>query len=246
VLYAVSYDTQDVLARFAARHGISYRLLSDEGSVVIERLGLLDRDLDRHHAEFGRTTRAEQRGVAYPVTFVLAGDGTVVAERRQRDYRTRESGASLLSGVGVSSASHGGAARVAAGPLRATASLDTPRVSRYRLFRAIVDIEVHAGWHLYGDPAPPGCTPLALTALPDSALEIGMAHIPLPVHLGDELHGHVGRLRLELPLSYRIEAGGGDRLLALSLAFQACSDTECLPPSEVDLRLRVPFEEIEA
>ena len=39
-LFAISYDTVDVLAGFAAQHGIAYPLLADAGSKAIRALGL--------------------------------------------------------------------------------------------------------------------------------------------------------------------------------------------------------------
>ena len=39
-LYGVSYDEASALAEFARHHGITYPLLSDLGSKVIDRFGL--------------------------------------------------------------------------------------------------------------------------------------------------------------------------------------------------------------
>jgi peroxiredoxin len=41
-LAAISYDPVEVLAAFASQHTITYPLLSDVGSVVIKRFGILN------------------------------------------------------------------------------------------------------------------------------------------------------------------------------------------------------------
>ena len=45
----------DVLARFASAHGVTFPLLSDEGSTVIRALGMLDEQVYEHHAAFDVT-----------------------------------------------------------------------------------------------------------------------------------------------------------------------------------------------
>ncbi|HVA23272.1 MAG TPA: redoxin domain-containing protein [Chloroflexota bacterium] len=51
--FAISYDSVETLGAFAERNAIGYPLLADEGSNAIRGLGMLDEDLDQHHAEMG-------------------------------------------------------------------------------------------------------------------------------------------------------------------------------------------------
>jgi peroxiredoxin len=44
---------QSCLAEFAARRGITFALLSDEGSAVIKRLDILNTTVDPSNAQFG-------------------------------------------------------------------------------------------------------------------------------------------------------------------------------------------------
>ena len=53
-LFAISYDSVDVLAGFAREHGISFPLLSDEGSRVIRELGLYNEHLAEQARFYGR------------------------------------------------------------------------------------------------------------------------------------------------------------------------------------------------
>lgn len=147
-LFAVSYDPVSSLTDFAERNGITYPLLGDEGSRVIRELGLLDEDLDTHHAEFGGQVRDEQRGVCYPGVFVLDENGVVVQRRFQRNYRVRESGASLVAqALGVESAED--PVEVAEDALiRVSARLDSSTYWRYQRLRVIVDLTLAPGAHV--------------------------------------------------------------------------------------------------
>jgi phage tail protein X len=246
-LYAISYDTPETLGRFAVRNQIGYRLLSDVGSSVIDQLGVLDRDLDAHHAEFGRETRVEQRGVAYPSVFVLDADGVVTERRNQHDYRTRESGASLFEeATGITLPTLTPQDVAADGVVRATASLDVRTVARYQRFRAVVELDIDPAWHVYGAPAPEGCVELDLVAEPESGLAAEQAVVPAPAIQPDGSPGYSGRVRVRLPLSYRVEAGGGDRELVLWLSYQACSEATCLPPARARMVVPVPIEDVPA
>jgi len=88
--FAISYDSVEVLAAFADKRGITYPLLSDAGSHAIRALGLLnEQHLVEQHAFYGIQTRDEQRGVAYPGTFVLDERGIIAEKRFEQSYRVR-------------------------------------------------------------------------------------------------------------------------------------------------------------
>ncbi len=65
---ALSYDSRATVAAFAAKRGITFPLLADEGSVVIRQLGLLNTAIAAEHP---------RRGVARPATYLLDQDGRV-------------------------------------------------------------------------------------------------------------------------------------------------------------------------
>jgi len=65
-VFGISYDPVDVLTRFAGAHGVTFPLLSDEGSKVIRELGMLDEQVYEHHAAFDVTAR---RSAAKPAAW---------------------------------------------------------------------------------------------------------------------------------------------------------------------------------
>lgn len=77
---AITYDSVDIQRRFVGKHKITYPVLSDLESKVINQLGILN-------TEIPQDTRFH--GVPYPGIYVLDGDNTVVAKFAEKDYRDR-------------------------------------------------------------------------------------------------------------------------------------------------------------
>lgn len=80
-----------MLSRFAREHGITFPLLSDRGSAVIRRYGLLN-------PSYAPDSRAF--GVPYPGTFVLDADGRIVSRHFEAAYQERNTVASILMRAG--------------------------------------------------------------------------------------------------------------------------------------------------
>jgi peroxiredoxin len=77
-IVAIGYDSTDILSRFAAKHSITYPLLSDAGSKTIEAYGILNREAQ------GRT-----KGIPYPGTFIVGTDGVIRAKFFLEGYKER-------------------------------------------------------------------------------------------------------------------------------------------------------------
>lgn len=99
-LFALSYDPVPVLAAFADEHGIAYDLLSDEGSVVLERLGLLNRHVEAQQRFHERGVEERHERLPYPGTIVLDEAGTVVERLFEQSFRPRPNAGSVLRRAG--------------------------------------------------------------------------------------------------------------------------------------------------
>jgi len=252
VTFAISYDSVDTLAAFAAKHHITFSLLADEGSGVIRELGMLDEELDRHHAEFGRSVRDDQRGVAYPAVFVLDRDGTVVDKRVHPKYRIRDTGTGLLeAALGIAASRHGPEAAAEAQAVRARAYFDSPTYRPYQQLQLIVELTVAPGWHVYVHPVPEGYTALDVEISAVHGVHAGAAVWPVGrgmrvAGLEERFSVLEGTIRGHVPVTFAIAAGTGDLRPQVIVHYQACSEMECLPPATVTLPLLVreaPFAE---
>ena len=140
-LFAISYDAIAVLRAFATEHGIAFPLLSDEGSHVIRRLGLLNERVQEDHAVYGIPPNPRHVGVPYPGVFVLDERGVVVGKRFHDSYRERDTGSGLiaqtlttLEAIPVEGAFSTG------DPVRIRAWLDSPTYAWFQ--RLLLTIEV--------------------------------------------------------------------------------------------------------
>jgi peroxiredoxin len=82
---AISYDSPDVLTKFADKHHITFPLLSDPGSKTITAYGLLNKE-----------AKGKALGVPYPGTFVIDRDGIIRAKLFVKSFRERHSTEDLL------------------------------------------------------------------------------------------------------------------------------------------------------
>lgn len=246
-LFAISYDSVDALHAFGTRHAIAYPLLSDEGSHVIRALGLLDEHLDEHHAEFGVAVREDQRGVCYPGVFLLDQQGVVIQRRFQRNYRVRESGAGLLElALGIVSPDAAPVGDVAHEHVRIRTHIDSSTYWRYQRLNALVDLDIAEGWHVYAAPVPADYVPLSIE-VSGAAMQVGQPMWPESTSfafpsLEEELQTLEGKFRVSVPFEFIVQRGEpmGDRTVHVTVRYQACSRTVCMPPSQAtfDLMLK--------
>lgn len=83
---ALSYDSPGTNAAAVAKLGLTFPLLSDEGSKIIDAYGI-------------RNTEAKGRsaGVPHPVLFILDQQGTIRAKLARDNYRDRPESAELIA-----------------------------------------------------------------------------------------------------------------------------------------------------
>jgi len=87
-LASLSYDAPEILAAFAETKELNYTMLSDEGSKMIDALGLRDPQYDADSFAYG---------VPRATILILANDGTVKAKYVAEDFRSRPSNDDVLS-----------------------------------------------------------------------------------------------------------------------------------------------------
>lgn len=93
-LVAISYDSTDVLAKFAGQGKITYPLLSDPESMVVDGFDL--RNQEMKGKKYGDITLD---GVPYPGTFLLDKDGVVRGKLFLDGYKDRHTTDALLEAV---------------------------------------------------------------------------------------------------------------------------------------------------
>ena len=236
-----------MLREFAATRGISFPLLSDQGSRIITELGLLDRDLAAHHSAFNMPTQDHQSGVAYPAVFVLDEAGRVMQKRIQKHYRAREGSVKLFEdALGIAAATHGETRSATSLRVRISAFADSDGYVRWQKTQMHLSLDVEPGWHVYGRPIPAGYIPLAVEIEPQEGLEVGEPVYP-STHpfelegLEEQFYVYEGHVRVTVPIAINVPAGRGEVTVRVKVRHQVCTEIECMPPSESVLE--IPLQE---
>jgi len=152
--FAVSYDSPDVLREFTRKHGITYPLLSDVDSSVIQRFGILNTHIPRDH---------EWYGVPYPSTYMLGPDGLVFEKTFFGEHGTRESINDMLQESFQIEDLERGQVRVVTTPyLEARAYFASPTVRAQQYTILAVEVSMANGAHVVAPSAPAGYVPLEL------------------------------------------------------------------------------------
>ncbi len=237
---AVSYDSRAVLLDFAERRRISFPLLSDPGSTVIARFGLLNPAYppgDNAH------------GVPYPGTFVTDSSGTVTARFFEGPYAKRRTAASVLALAGDVPSFEGTETRSRAFVLR-TSQSNRAAAPGQRL-TLVLDFEMLPKMHAYA-PGAPGYRALELRLEPSPLVTLHETVFPpsrpyLFAPLNETVPIFEGRFRVTRDISL---AGGRDLAEALkapeprlevrgTLEYQTCSDLVCHPPASLPLSFTI-------
>lgn len=165
-LAVIIYDPVPVLAEFSARRGISFPLLSDEGSNTIKRYGILNTTVPETNAAFG---------YPFPGTFIVNREGIVTARFFEQEYQERNTISSVLVRLGGSV--QGPTTNISAPQIDITASVtDTAAASGTR-FSLVLDITPGPRIHVYA-PGVKGYKPIVLTIEPQPGVVVREAHYP--------------------------------------------------------------------
>ena len=131
-VFAISYDSQEILCSFAERFGITYPLLSDQGSRVIQEFGILNTHIPKDHKWFG---------VPYPGTYMIGNDGLVFDKSFFAEHGTRESINDMLQeSFRVEDLEHGEVQVVTTPHLTARAYFASPTIRPSQLTVLTVEI----------------------------------------------------------------------------------------------------------
>jgi hypothetical protein len=230
----VSYDSAAILREFARRKGIGYPLLSDPGSAIIRRFGLLNPELAED---------SPAHGVPFPGTLVVDPRGRVRTKLFEKTYAERRTAGSLLVLEGESGVAATSDVRTDHFVLRLSASNAT--VAPGNRVTLVLDFEMADKKHAYA-PGVQGYRPLALRLDPQPLATVHDPVYPAPrdyvyAPLRETVPVFEGRFRVLQDITL---AGGrevaerlrsGDDTLTINgrLDYQVCSDRSCFPPASL-------------
>ena len=260
---AISYDSEEVLAAFAERHGIQdVALLSDDDSAAIRAFGIYN-----HVAEEGLGPNAEDPGVKadvlryvavfgalpiavgtpFPGTFVVDRQGRVTARFFEEFYRERNTAANIMLKLGTPISGIAGSSGETA-HLEIGATQSDPAITVGSRFHLALDITPTPGMHVYAPGAgDAGYRVVGLTLDLPSFLRLLPAEYPeSEIYYFEPLDERVPVYREPFRLVQEVVVEGDQessaqlaKIDALTLTgrldYQACDDKVCYDPVSVPL-----------
>jgi peroxiredoxin len=255
---AISYDPPEVLAAFSRQRGITFPLLSDQGSATIRRFGLVnpvaewaqgaDKDDPAVIAEIqkyvsGGRPNASMIGMAFPGTFMLDPRGRVTSRFFEEYYVDRSTVASVMvrAGVGRPPVT---ATRISSPQIEVTTFASDDTVAPGNRISLVFDVVPKRGMHVYAPgassynvigvnlDAQPFVQVLPMTYPASEAYTFKPLNETVPVYRKPF------RLVQEIVMQGTREAqaalrGRTSLTLAGTLDYQACDDRLCYNPSSI-------------
>ena len=137
-LVAISYDAPETLKAFTASRGITFPMISDPGSAIIKRYGLLNETMD---------PKSRFYGVPHPGTFILDRKGVVVSRFFEQAYQERFTTGTILAAQGVDAPA--GAMTASTSHLSLTASISDTVAAPGSRMAIVVNVTPRRTMHLY-------------------------------------------------------------------------------------------------
>ena len=260
----ISYDSQQILADFTKRNGITFPLLSDVGSATIRRYGILNTvaeealgpngndpavlaDLQRYVT----VTQASERyrGIPFPGTFIVDRQGRVTSRFFEDYYWERNTVSNVMLRVGTA-ATPVQATQISTQHLDLKAYPSDGTVAIGTRFSLALDIAPKPGMHLYA-PGAAGYRVIALNIAPQPNVRTQPLRYPASeIYLFVPLNERVPVFRKPFTLSMdvvpeataegrRAFAGMNELVITGTLDYQACDDKICYNPVSVPLSWKV-------
>jgi hypothetical protein len=215
-------------------------MLSDKGSAVIRKYGILNTNIPEGHTF---------HGIPFPGDYLIDTNGTVRDKQFLPNYETRPAASEvLMKNFGVAAGASGLVINV--GDVRATITMSSDRAVPGRELGVSAKFEIPSGWHIYGQPLPENYVATSLEFDSDAVsaqsfdfpkatpVEFKSLGETLPVYTGsDRAFGRVG-----------IKSGlkPGDYKLKGTLRFQECNDQICKLPQKIAFEIPIAIDSMVA
>lgn len=232
---AISYDSPSVLRAFSQRRGITYPLLSDPGSQVIRRFGILNTEVP---------AGTQFSGIPHPGTYLVNPKGVVIAKYFEQDFTERYTASEIL--VRRFGAAAGSAhSTLDTRHLRLTSAASTDHVHPGQRIALTLDIELKPGMHVYAPGVEGGYIPIEwtmdraheLVAPPSRKLHLDAIDETVPVY--------EGTFRLLRDYTIPKSTRPGELVLEGSFRYQACDDRMCYNPQTLPLKWTLRVEKLD-
>ncbi len=244
-LVAISYDSRETLEKFADSRGITFPLVSDPGSAIIKRYGMLNEQQD---------PKTRFYGVPHPGTFILDRKGVVTARFFEDAYQERYTAATILSTLGVNPGGMPVTARTV--HLTMSASITDRSVAPGERISVVVHVTPRPAMHLYA-PGKHDYQVVQLVIDPQPWLRAHETRYPpseiyhfKPLDERVEVYSKPFRLARDLTIlasqeMQKVLAAMPTVTITGALEYQACDDKVCYNPARVPMSFTLTMKSLD-
>ncbi len=243
----MSYDEPDALEAYAAEYGVTFPLLSDPDSEIIERFGILNTlvEADDH----------PWYGIPFPGSYVIDADGIITAKFFEANLAFRANADELLRAAKGEEVVLAPAAPTS--QVTVDVAFDGTILPVGILRDLVVTFRVPEGQHLYGEPVPEGTVATSVTLDEIDGLIAREPKLPpTETHTlagtGEMLHIFEGDVVVRVPITHngstrvRSEEGAQSLQVSGTIRWQACDDDVCHLPKSERFELTIPLQRANA
>jgi hypothetical protein len=226
---------------FAAKHGLSYPVLSDADTAIIRRFGLVDRG-------FQATGDLAGKDVPFAATFLVDERGAIKERFFEQAAENRRTTASMLVLQGEPGT---GGQEVRADHFTLRTSSSNVEAAPGQRFTLVLDFELLPKHHAYA-PGVKGYRPLEVELGADPLFEVYETRYPPSgtyyfAPLKETVPVFEGRFRVLKDVTVTLpgalprfkDAQEFPATLTGTLKYQVCSDVVCYPPATLPLRFTI-------
>ena len=208
-------------------------MLSDKGSAVIRKYGVLNTNMPEGHPFYG---------IPFPGDYLIGADRVVRDKQFLPDYQTRPSSSQiLLKNFGASAG--GPAIAITADDLRAVVTISSERAVPGEQLGVSADFVIAPGWHIYGQPLPDNYVATSISFERDlvnsESFEFPKATPVEFKSLGETLPVYSGSIRAPGTILLKLGLKPGEYKLKGTIQFQQCNDQICKLPQKVAFEIPV-------
>jgi len=211
-------------------------MLSDKGSAVIRKFGILNANIPEGHPF---------HGIPFPGDYLIGADGKVRDKSFLPDYQARPAASEvLLKNFGASAG--GPVVTVKAEDVQAVITMSSSSAVPGREVGIAAEFTVAKGWHIYGQPLPENYVATSISFEPEfvSAQSLNFPEAT-PVEfksLGETLPVYTGGIRAVGSVQIKPNLKPGNYQLKGTLRFQECNDQICKLPQKIAFEIPIKIE----
>jgi len=229
-IIGISYDSIKVLKAFSEQHKITYPLLSDVGSDVIRKYGILNTNIDPGKKSYG---------IPYPGLYFINQNLVVTGKEFEKAYAARPTAKSVLV-MHFDEKIEFNVKTFQNDYVNGQVGISDTTARAAQVLAMIAELNMKNGFHLYGTPIPQGYIPLTIKMEPNPNFTLDSLQFPQTKtlrlkSLNETFQILPGKIKLKSFLRIKKKPQKGFYRIRINISLQACDDKTCRFPENFKL-----------